>query len=827
LPTTATPKSSRFVRDSKLLVAESVKVSVIERLARAALDDLRQSSRWIRRHPSTSFTVFLTMAMALAAALVAFRIIHATILRPLPFPGPDRVVNVRVTGPTISRDVHASSRPDFEDWRERGQSFAQLSAHAPATFRLTERGEPREIEAVRVMPGFDRVLGRSPLMGRFFEPGDYAAPEARVAVLTHSFWRSEFAGDPTSIGRTLLLDGRSYEVVGVLPDLGLNFPAPRHDVWVPLIPRTEAFWEHARNMGWLSVVGRIRGGVSLTEAQAELTSVAGILAREHPNTNREKTVAELVPVSEQLVGPATPILTVLGAALVAVLLIACGNIANLLLASSSRRRREFAVRTALGAHGIRLARQIVGESLLLCGAAAAVAIAVSPSLTRAFISLYPTPLPRDVTTGFDLATALAASGFATFAALLLAAPQIAQSRRPDIRLDMAGTGRATETRRERAFRATLVTTQVALSFALIVAGISLVRTLSRLTHVDTGYRSEGVMTFLVNPPPAPPSDTALPFYESLVNAIDDVPGVRAVAAAVAAPMTSSGWRFGVRPSNASAGVLVGVNLTSSQYFDALGIRVREGRLLTSDEQRRGVAVAVVNEQLARLLGGNVIGRRFDYSNTRWEVVGVVEGVRHVRPRDEPIPELFIPWHNAGRRPQSITVRADGDPMSLLPAIAARVRTIDPTLPLMRVARLDDRLRQAVAAERFRASLLASLAMIAIVLAALGAYSVTAYSVSRRTREYGIRLALGERPISIWRRALSAGVGPAIAGVVLGAAISWSTARWLESFLYQVSARDATTLAATAGALILLALLSAASSARRAATLDPARILSTD
>jgi putative ABC transport system permease protein len=293
------------------------------------------------------------------------------------------------------------------------------------------------------------------------------------------------------------------------------------------------------------------------------------------------------------------------------------------------------------------------------------------------------------------------------------------------------------------------------------------------------------MTFLVNPPPSrAAAETALPFYESIVDAIDDVPGVRAVAAAVAAPMTSSGWRFGVRPSNASAAVLVGVNLTSPRYFEALGIRVREGRLLTSDEQRRGVAVAVVSEQLARLLGGNVLGRRFDYSNTRWEVVGVVEGVRHLRPREEPIPELFIPWPNAGRRPQSIIVRADGDPMSLLPAITARLRTIDPTVPLMGIARLDDRLRQAVAAERFRASLLASLAAIAIVLAALGAYSVTAYSVSRRTREYGIRLALGEQPISIWRRALSAGAGPAIAGVVLGAAISWSTARWLESFLYQ-------------------------------------------
>ena len=292
-------------------------------------------------------------------------------------------------------------------------------------------------------------------------------------------------------------------------------------------------------------------------------------------------------------------------------------------------------------------------------------------------------------------------------------------------------------------------------------------------------------------------------------------------------MTTSGWRFGIRPQGGTTDVLVGVNLTTPGYFDALGIRLLEGRLMTADEQRRGTNVAVINEPLARLLGGNVVGRHFSYSDVQWQIVGVVEGVRHRRPRDEPAPELIIPWHMAGRRPQSIVVRTAGDPMAMLPAIASRIHGIDASAPLVDVARLEDRLNTALAAERFRAILLAALAAVAAALAALGAYSVTAYAVTLRTREYGIRLALGEQPRSIGGRALAAALVPSALGICGGTLIAFAGAQWIDSFLYQVKALDWMTMTASATSLLLFALLAGASSARRAATLDPGRILNAD
>jgi putative ABC transport system permease protein len=794
----------------------------------ASANDLTQAARWIRRHPSTSLTVFITMSVALAVALAASRIIYDVVLRPLPLPSPHEIVNVRVTGPTLSRAVRASSFPDFEDWRAGAQWASALSAWTPATYRMTERGEPREIPAVRVAPDFDRVFGLRVLYGRSFQSGDFSSERPQVVILAHDFWKTEFGGDGLAVGRTITLDGRPHEIVGVLPELDMSMPEGRQSLWIPLVPQRRAFWENARGTGWLSVVARIREGVSRRQAEAALTAQARNLATIYPDTNREKTDAELEPLSQEILGPVEPILTMLGAALSAVVLIACGNVANLLLAAGARRRREFAVRAAMGAPEFRLARQLAFEATLMCVAAAAAAVALAPALVRMFLAIYPTTLPRTVGTNLNVVTIANAAALAVIGSTLLAVPLIVQGTRRGMRIETGGAFRSTEGRRERSLRAALVAAQVALSFTLIVAGISFVRTLGRLHQVDTGYRTDGVMTFVVNPPPnATSGASGLEFYDRVVEEVRGVPGVRDVAAAVAVPMTTSSWRFGIRPAGSRSAVLVSVNMTTSAYFDALGIRLREGRLLTAEEQRHGARVAVVNEQLAGLLGGNMVGRRIDYSGTAWDVVGVVQGTRHVHPRDEPMPELFIPWHNAGRRPQAIVVRADIDPLRLLPAIAARVRAVDPTAPLTDVARLDDRLRTGVAAERFRATLLGSLAVIAIALAALGAYSVTAYSVAQRTREYGIRLALGERPSSIWWRAAGAAAAPAAFGVIAGGMISLGGSRWLESFLYQVSARDPGVISGTGASLLALALLSAAWSATRAARVDPVRTLSHD
>ncbi len=324
------------------------------------------------------------------------------------------------------------------------------------------------------------------------------------------------------------------------------------------------FGRARRGTGWLSVVARIRENVSRAQAQAELTAQARALATAYASTNREKTDAELDPISTAILGPVEPILTMLGAALSGVLLIACGNVANLLLAAGARRRREFAVRAAMGAPEFRLARQVALEAALLCAAAAMVAVALAPALVRMFLAIYPTALPRAVGTDLNLGTIAAAALLTLIGSMLLAAPQIVQGRRRDIRADAGAAARFSEGRRERSLRGTLVAAQVALSFTLIVAGISFVRTLERLQEVDTGYRADGVLTFVVNPPPNSASAAAGPeFYDCVVEDVQGVPGVRSVAAAVAVPLTTSGWRFGIRPSGSQSAVLVGVNMTMS------------------------------------------------------------------------------------------------------------------------------------------------------------------------------------------------------------------------------------------------------------------------
>jgi putative ABC transport system permease protein len=791
------------------------------------LGDFSQAARFLRRRPAISLTVVATLTVAFSVTLAAYSIIHAVMLAPLPFASAEQIVTVRVTGPTLSRRVRTASRPDLEDWRERSSAFAALGAYTEQPYRLTGRGEPRQIDAVRVTSDFARVFGIEPALGRGLNAADFTAGSQPVVLVSHAFWVSEFGKSPAAVGQLLRLDDRSFEIVGVLPDVGMPLPTTRSQIWVPLIPREGVFWEHARGTGWLSVIGRIRDGVTIEQADADLSAVAQNLAREYPDTNRAKIDAELVPFRTELTGPVAPMLQLLAAALAAVMIVGCANIGSLLAASGASRQREFAIRSAIGAGRLQLAGQIAAETVMLCAAAALLSLVLFPVLVAAFLTLYPSPLPRTVPQGMSVTMVLPALTLGAVVAILLIVPQLLRIVRLRSTEDLNGV-RTISTRGERASRGILVGLQVALSFVLIAAGTSFVRTVSRLYNVDPGYRSEGVLVFGVSPSPSQQSgEAAVQFYRQTLETIREMPGIVAAGSAVGVPMTSYGWQFGIRPPGTTTDVLVAVNLVSPGYLETLGIRLREGRLLTDAEQNGGAGVAMINEPLARVLGGNVVGRKFPYSGAMWEIVGVIEGVRQVRPRDDPRPELFIPWHMAGRRSQSVVVRTEGDPLAHLPAITAKVHAIDPSVPLTDVARLDDRLRDAVALDRFRAVVLATLSAIAVVLAALGAYSITAFSVARRSREYGIRLALGERPSSVGRRAIVTAMLPAAIGIVAGIGITLAGAQWVQTFLYGVTAADAATIIGTAAILLVIAVMSAAPSARRAASIDPVLALLRD
>jgi putative ABC transport system permease protein len=787
----------------------------------ALMNDGLQAARWLRRHPWLMVVVTGTLASAFAVCLAALGVADAALLRPLPYPEPEHLVSAWITGPARPATVRAVSTSDFIDMRDRTHAFASLVAYTPAAFTLTGRGDAREVQAVRISEGFEGVLGEGPAAGRFFDHGEFAQGAGHVVMLSHGFWQREFGGRPSAIGASLILNDVSYEIVGVVREHRVPLPDDEHDLLVPLIPRPNAFWENSRESGWLSTLGRLKSDVSLTLAQEELTSVARALEKELPATNKGRGEGRVTRLLDDLAGPVAPALYLLSAAVVALLLIAVGNVFNLLQAAASRRRVEFAVRRSLGA-GRRLTGQLFFEHLFMCGLAGLLALWIAPILSESFLAISPLAIPGAVNSGVTVLGASACGLLVLLLTIGLTIPHLMTSGRVDESTSLRVRA-ATPTRQEAVVRGALVALQMALSLVLVAASAAFVRTADRLAAVDLGFRPAKVLTLTATPSPGryKTPEATLQHYRTMVDAISAVPGVESAATAVGVPLTSGGWQFSMRRPGEEANTMITVNLASDRYFETIGTRLLSGRLLTPEEQRNGASVVIINEPFARFLAGdgNAVGLKLPYSGRNWEIVGVVEGARQRSPRRASIPELYLPWSQAGARPESFVVRTASDPMDLAPAIVAALRRIDAATPVSKVVPLSDRVEDAMRAELFRAALLATLAIVAVILAGLGAYGVTAHVVESRIPEYGIRLALGETQGSIVRRALRSAVAPTLTGVIAGAALMLGAGDRLTTFIFDTNPRDAMTLGTAAIALVALSILAGLRTARVAARAD--------
>ncbi len=805
---------------------------------RPAGDDLRQALRWLARHPRTAGAVIATLGLALGAAGAAGAVLYGLAARPLPFPDEARIVHLWTTGPDLAsaRPSRASipvvSLQDLDDWRRASRLFSAVSGYVSETYTLTGHGDARRIRAMRVGPDFDRVLGVQVHAGRAFTADEFQPGRERVVVLTHQFWLREFGGDPAAVGRTIMFDEQPYLIAGVLPALSVGFPAEAHDVWVPLIAQPGVFWQHQRGTGWLTAVGRVQADATSDAAAAELTAVAQQLAQTYPASNARRTGVTAEPIRVALLGDSRSVAALIAAAILAVLLVAAANLVNLLLAQSEERRREFSVRRALGAGPALLRRQVGIESLLLAAIGGGVAMGLLPLLVRGFVAAYPAALPAaHLAPGGVVFGALAV--LTALAALVLALPQMRHAGRAAM-IQIQASNRQTGTRADRRVRSALICAQVAFSIVLMTAGVLLMRTFVRLASVDPGFRSEGVLVFSATPPGsrygAAGQTTA--FHRAALEAVSTIPGVQSAALAIGVPFVSSGWSFPVTPPGRSAEerVMVRVNITSHQYYDVLGIPVLRGRALTEAEQASDAAVAMITESAVALLPdpSAPVGQRVPYSGRQWEIVGVVGDVHQGSLSAAGAPQLILPWSQAGRRPQTMAVRvSSGDPLAVLPAIRARLAEIDPAVPVAEPRRLEDVVSATLSDERFRAVLVAGLAAVALLLAALGVYSVTAYAVATREREHGVRLALGASPAELGRSVVSGALRPAAAGVVLGIAASVAGGRLVSGFLYGVEAGDPWTLGSAAIVLLSVAALAALAPARRAARIDPAALLRAD
>jgi putative ABC transport system permease protein len=788
--------------------------------------DAAQALRVVLRHPGTTATVIGTLVIGLTTTLAAALLVHHVILRPLPYETPERLVLVRPAGPRLPASVRSISLPDLHDWQQPTPGLDVLSGYSSLTFTLTDRGEARRVDGLRVGEGFADVLRTPPVVGRAFDARDYAPGAARVVLLGHAMWRRDFGSDPSAVGQTLTLDGHRHEIVGVLPDAPFGDITEPHEFWVPLMARPGVAWEPVRGNGFITVLARVAAGTSLSAAEQQLSARAQALAGQYPRSNADKPAVSMLPLQEAITGTARRPLLLLLLAVGAVLIVACGNLVNLLLAAGEHRRGEYAVRMALGAGLARLRRQVSFETAGCVGLATILALIGAPPLARLFVNLYPAPLPSTSALGTDPALASAAAALGLLIAALLMWPQL----RGIGAIRGSATVRITGDRRDRRGRATLIAVQVAFTVVLAFAGVALVRSMARLSALEPGFDPDGVVSLSVTPSGAryPSAVATRAFFDGLLEQVRTLPGVRAAAVSTAIPFVNQGWGFSITPPEGGTPRMVRVTIASPGFFETLGVRVVRGRPLTEAEHRGEARVVVLNELTARLLPyEDPVGRTLRYSGIEWTIVGVVAPVAQVGLRTPATAELFLPWSQAGRAPQRLVADLDGELAAVLPLITARVRALDPSAPVADVVLLRDRIARSVAADRFATRLLTSLAAIGVLLAALGTWSVTAYVVARGTRENGIRAALGESRGRQLRRIMNGTLHPALAGIVAGLVISTWLAPTLAAYLFEIPPRDPLTGLLAATAVLLVIAASAMLPAHRGLRHDPASALRAD
>jgi putative ABC transport system permease protein len=795
--------------------------------------EVTHAARVLRRRPLVSASVVVAVAIGVATTTAVASIIDGVLLRPLPFGDPARIVWVR--SQLAGRSPGRANPLDVADWRAHARSFAALSSYG--TYEVTLQAErPVRIGVVAASEGLGDVLGVPALHGRLLEAADHL-PGARTVVVSHELWRDHLGGDPGIVGRSIALDGRAHTVVGVLPPLPLRFPLERAGLWTGTqLPLPDDPSELGRSGVWLHVVARLAPGVTVAEADAEMRALAARLGDRYPTTNAGRT-ASVVPLRDLIVGPARAQVLLLAGGVALVLLIAASNLGNLLLASSYDRRREFAVRAALGAARGRLAAQILTESSLLAAVGGVVGLLLAPGLLRSLLALYPGGLPRAAEVGIDARVLLVACVAMVGAALAAGVPSLVRARRFDLQSTFRATERGTGTMRERRVRGGLVVAQVAFSVVLLYGAALLGRSFLRLHDTDAGFVAENLLAFNIalasTTYPDPVREAAL--HEALLARVRAMPGVVEAGTTTLLPFAPGDFLDAFQRAGHPEDVAPDLPIARLQnvtggYIEALGLDVRQGRAIVSADRADAVQVAVVNETLARSwFPQGAVGRRILFRGVEREIVGVVSDKRHASLREAPVADLYVPKAQSDypRLLAWVAVRARAEPAALLPALRDIVAELDPAIAIDEAHTMDARLATSLAPDRFRSALVAALALIALILAAFGIYGVIAYTVARQTREIGIRLVLGELPAGAMRRVVRGALVLAAGGAAIGIVLALAGGRLVEGVLFGVTSRDPVALLAVPATFLVVAALAAFAPARRASTVDPASAMRVD
>jgi putative ABC transport system permease protein len=806
---------------------------------------LRYGLRMLRKSPGFTLVTVLVLALGIGANTAIFSVVNTVLLRPLPFERPEQLVLLWETHPfgkQLGYDHLPGSTANFSDWRRQTDLFEGMAALDSWNVALTGGVEPQRLTGVKASANLFSLLRVQPLAGRVFLPEDERTGASRVVVISHGLWQRRFGSDPSILGTPLTLDGDSYTIVGIMP-AGVSFPqdmglpaffdfSAKTDLWTPYALTDEE--TQNRGSHHIAVVGRLKEGATIAQAQAQLDNLARQLEAQHPEDNKDWRVA-VISLHEQVVGQSRPAILILLAAVGFVLLIACANVANLLLARATARQKEIAIRHALGATRGRVVRQLLTESVLLSLSGGLLGVWLAMWGIDLLVALSPGHLPRPAEIGIDnrvlgytfLVSLLTGIVFGLIPAL--------QSSRPDFNeaLKEGGRGASGSPRRVRA-RSLLVVSEVALALVLLISAGLLLKSFVSLQNVQPGFVPDNLLTVEIGLPEQKYADDMriADFYRQLIARVQRLPGAEAVGAVSHLPLTGAeeidGFSIEGRPAPV-AGLTQSADfrIIAPDYFRAMRIPLLRGRHFDERDRRDAPGVMIIDEAFARRFfpGEDSLGKRIDEDGSRTShsfltVVGVVGSVKHSGLSAETRPMMYVSYEQSGWLDMTLTIRAAGDPANLAAAVRREVQAVDKDQPVTNISTMADTFARAVAPQRFNMLLLGLFAAVAMILATVGIYGVIAYTVSQRSREMGIRIALGASRGDILKLVVGQAMLMALAGVGVGLLAALLLTRLISGLLYGVSATDPVIFVSLSLLLAGVALLASYIPARRAMKVDP-------
>ena len=797
------------------------------------ISDCRYGLRHLRKNPAFTAVAVLTLALGIGANTAIFSIVHAVLLKSLPYPDPDRLM---ILSEYSARNGSESvSWMDYLDWKQQNHSFEEMAAYNMTDFNLTGVGQPEVLHAARVTSSFFSLIGATTVLGRTFTPEEDTPGAKRTAVLTYTFWRQRFGGDPNILGKSLILGGEPYTVIGVLGPTFQYFS--RHiDLSVPagLWAAPDTHWLERENHEDLTVLARLRPGSSVQSAQSDMNMIMARLEKEYPTSN-EGQRANVTPLYRTLVGDTKPVLFTLLGGVVCVLLIACANVANLSIARAAARQKEFAVRAAIGAGRRRIVFQLLTESVLLSLAGGLLGLFLAWWSIGSLLRLAPANIPRLSETRIDAVVFLFSFGVALLTGVVSGLAPAFRASRVDVTIALRESGHSTTAgRRSQRLRTGLLICEVAVAIVLVIASGLLTRSLLKALAVSPGFRADHLLAIDVNLPQLKyqTDPQQLTFLNDVLERTRRLPGVQSASAVMCPPLAGTCWDsvffFDDRPVPATADLPRAVfNIADLQYFQVIGVPLLQGRQFTTSDTQKSPLVVVINQTAARrwFPHRSPLGKRINQGfvtdkQAFREIVGVVGDLRQDGPDQEQWPEVFEPETQNTMTSFTLMVRTAVDPMAMAGKVESVIYSVDPDQPAYHVKAMTQYLAETLARREFLTLLLSLFGALALVLAAVGIYGVISYTVTQRTHEIGIRMALGAERNAVARMILRQAASLALTGAGIGLVTSLAGAWSLASLLYGVTPYDPVVFFAAPFTLLAVALLGSYLPARRAMRTDP-------